>query len=153
MEYPAEQQFLIRECSINVKLEPSIIHIINDEELGKLLNDGVEATTDALVSLIKEAYSRLFGKALDISNASLAVEIWGHVYFEYLAKVTEEKTDWKLIKQLADKITSNCEVIDCGESQADSNRFFWDMMAPFKKTIVSLLPKQIDATKLDRNET
>jgi len=146
-----EQQFLTRGWSIKVNLEQHVVHIVNDKELWGLLNEQTEAATDEFIGRLKPEYERLFGQELDISDASLAVEIWGHVYCEYFARILEGMIDLDLVKQLTDKITSYCEVIDCGESSADSNRFFWNMIAPFKKQIAALLPKQIDESKFKRN--
>lgn len=146
-----EQQFLVRGWSIQVNMERHAVHIVNDKELWGLLNEQTEAATDDFISLLKQEYQRLFGQELDISDASLAVEIWGHVYCEYFAHVLDNIVDLNLIKQLTDKIAANCEIIDCGESSADNNRFFWNMIAPFKKQIAALLPKQIDESKFRRD--
>ena len=112
MEHVTAQQLLVRNCSITVKLQRHVIHISNDHELGKLLSGKTEAATDELVAQVKHAYQRFFGEVLNISDASLAVEIWGHVYFEYLVKVTEQKLDWRFLTQLGDKGTAKCEKIE-----------------------------------------
>lgn len=138
-----EQHFLINGNSIKVTLEEGAIHIFNDEELWKLLNEGMQTTTESLIVSVKKAYERLYKKELDISSASLAVEIWGHVYFEYFAIIFEKLVHMNLIKQMTNKISSYCEIIDCGESEKDSNRFFWDILAPFRNQIAALLPEKI----------
>jgi hypothetical protein len=146
-----EQQFLVRGRSIKVTLREHSIHIVNDEELWRLLNGQAEAATDDLIEVVKREYERLFHMPLDISDASLAVEIWGHIYCDYFARILEETVDLNLVKQLTDKIASTCKVIDCGESSADNNRFFWNMVAPFKKQIAALLPRQMDESKLRKD--
>jgi hypothetical protein len=147
-----EQHFLVRGNSIKVQLEQGALHITNDKELWGLLNEQTEAATDDFIDLLKKEYQRLFHVPLDISDASLAVEIWGHVYFEYFALIFEKMVNMNLIKQVANKITAYCEVIDCGESAKDNNRFFWNMIAPFKKQIAAMLPKQINEKNFKRED-
>jgi hypothetical protein len=101
---------------------------------------------------VKKEYERLYKKELNISDASLAVEIWGHVYFEYFAIVFEKLVNMNLIKQMASKISSYCEIIDCGESEKDNNRFFWDILAPFKNQIAVLLPEKIAEKHIKNKE-
>lgn len=147
-----EQHFLVRGNSIKVQLEKGAVHITNDKELWGLLNEQTEAGTDDLINLLKAAYKDLFGQSLDISDASLAVEIWGHVYFEYFALIFEQLVSLGVVKQMADKITTYCEIIDCGETGKDGNRFFWDMAAPFKKQIARMLPRQINEKNFKRED-
>ncbi|KAA5534937.1 hypothetical protein F0919_10080 [Taibaiella lutea] len=147
-----EQHFLVRGNSIKVELEQGVIHISNDKELWGLLNEQTEASTDDFVDLLKKEYQRLFHVPLDISDASLAVEIWGHVYFEYFALIFEKMLNMNLIKKVTHKITDYCEMIDCGESEKDSNRFFWNMLAPFKKQIAAMLPGHINEKNFKRED-
>jgi hypothetical protein len=146
-----EQHFLIKGHSIKVTFEKGIAHIYNNEELWNLLNEATEAATEELVNSIKQSYKELYGTEFNISNESLCVEIWGHVYFEYFAIVFEKLVSLNLIKQITHKISSYCEVIDSGESNTDNNRFFWDMLAPFKNQIASLLPQEINTSKFKRD--
>lgn len=147
-----EQHFLVRGNSIKVQLEQGALHIANDKELWGLLNEETEAATDDFILLVKAEYKRLFNQTLNISDASLAVEIWGHVYFEYFALIFEKMVNMNLIKQMTHKITDYCEIIDCGESGKDSNRFFWDMVAPFKKQVAAMLPQKINEKNFKRED-
>jgi hypothetical protein len=127
--------------SITVLFQPHSVHITHDEALVQLLENDREQATDKLVAAIRERFRLLYTCDLDINDASLAVEIWGHVYCAQLASVVQNLVQLKLLDKVADKVIGYCAVIDCGEKGYDSNRFFWDMLAPFKNMIGGWLPK------------
>lgn len=126
--------------TITVLFQSHSVHITNDEALVRLLESDREQVTDELVRAIKEQFKLLYTYELDISDASLAVEIWGHVYCAELATVVQNLVQLKLLEKVADKVIGYCAMIDCGETGYDGNRFFWDMLAPFKTRIEGWLP-------------
>lgn len=127
----------------NVKLTMTQhkIKLVNDAELAALLSQQMEASTDALVSAMKAAFKQQNAKEFDVSDNSIAVEIWGHVYAESFAETVKNLSPFGFIDSIADKVIFHCEVIDIGEADRDNNRFIWDRLASFKSKIAGLLPK------------
>ena len=134
---------MICNFAVEVEFENGIVHIKNDENLKGLLSLNLKRNTEELVFLIKERYQSIFTTALNISSASLIVEIWGHVYSEILFQFLKTKINIESVQRLTRKGIANCTVIDCGESKLDRNRGLWNILAPFKNIIITLLPKNI----------
>jgi hypothetical protein len=128
--------------NISVRLEEYMIDIINDDQVFALVTEMPEATTDELVLAIKKEYHAQFDKDFSVSDKSMAVEIWGHVFAEEFADAVERITSVKLVDEVAEKIVRHCEVINIGEKGHDNNRFVWDDLAPFKSAIADLLLKR-----------
>lgn len=118
------------------------IKLTNNEDLESLVATNPETSTDALVTAIKSEYRQAIGKDIDISNSSMAVEIWGHIYAENFLTVIKSLPMFGLVDGLAEKLREHCEVIDMGESGHDSNRFVWDGLSSFKSTIANFLQKK-----------
>ncbi|ANH83385.1 hypothetical protein A8C56_22505 [Niabella ginsenosidivorans] len=125
---------------VEVRLEPHAVHITNDAALQRLLNRQAEPATEKLVQEIISAYQQHYRQPFAINPDSLAVEIWGHVYVEQFAEYMERLIQSKLIEKILSPVKGICSVIDCGESGHDQNRWFWDLLAPFKSTIAGWLP-------------
>ena len=139
------------DCHIEVFFEEHSIHIVNNQELWQLIGTAPEATTTALVKFIFVEFARLYNREFDVHPDSLIVEIWGHVYFEYMALILGNLVKLKLITLVMDKLIAYCEVIDCGERGYDNNRSLWDMLAPFTSLIAEWLPENIDDKNLKRD--
>jgi uncharacterized protein (UPF0210 family) len=129
----------VRNKNISVEFLENAVAIINDKELFTLVTEMPEAATNELVSAIKKEFHTQFNKDFDISDASIAVEIWGHVFTEKFANAVRTITTIKLVDDLAEKISLHCEVINIGEKHHDNNRFVWDWLAVFKPAIASIL--------------
>jgi hypothetical protein len=127
--------------NIQITLTQHKVKLTNDAQLAALLADNTEASTDALVKAIKQEFRNVHNKEIDISDASMAVEIWGHVYTENFAAAVKSLSSLGFLDSIADKIIDKCEVIDMGESGRDNNRFVWDTLSKFKSKIAGLLPK------------
>jgi hypothetical protein len=147
-----KQIFALNDCHIEVFFEEHSVHITNNQELWKLIGTSPEATTRALVGMIFIEFERLNGCEFEVHPDSLIVEIWGHVYFEYMVLILNNLVQLKLITQVIDKLISYCEVIDCGEKGYDTNRSLWDMMAPFTALIAGWLPEHIHDKNLKKDE-
>jgi hypothetical protein len=130
--------------NISVWLKESMVDIINDEQLSGLVTKMPEAATDELVSAIKKEYHDLFNKDFDVTDASMAVEIWGHVFAERFADAVKDIAPVKLVSSLAEKISAHCEVINIGKNDHDSNRIIWDWLAAFKPAIAAILLRSDD---------
>ena len=130
--------------NISVRLKRNMVDIINDEQLLDLVTKMPEAATGELVSAIKKEYHNKFNKDFEVADASMAVEIWGHIYAEKFADALKDIAPVKLISSLAQKITAHCEVINIGKKDHDNNRFIWDWLSVFKPAIAAILLKGDD---------
>ena len=133
------QIFVISDKTVSVNVQYNRISIKSDEQLFELITAMPESATDELVSTIKKEFRAQFNKEFEVSDASIAVEIWGHVYAEKFAAAVKVISPVKLIDGLAERISVSCEVINIGTSDNDGNRFIWDWLAAFKSTIAGLL--------------
>jgi hypothetical protein len=127
----------VRGKSLHIYIRQHIIRITNDDELIALLAHDTEAATGELITAIKVRYQEEFGKELKVSDKSMAVEIWAHVYVEKFAKAI---ASLRITRKLADAIIRRCEIIDIGEWGHDQNRFVWNALSVFKPVIAALLP-------------
>lgn len=98
-----------------------------------------EAVTDELVLALKKEYHVRFNKDFGVTDASMAVEIWGHVFAEKFADTVKAIAPVKLVDELAEKISLHCEVINIGEKKHDRNRIVWDWLAAFKPALGAML--------------
>lgn len=133
--------FTIRGRNINLQFEQHVVRITANDELTGLLSFQTEAVTDELVTDIKTAYRKLFNLDFDVSDASFAVEIWGHVYADQFADTVKFLSPVQWIDNIAEKVSYRCEVIDIGEPGYDDNRFVWDRLASLKSLIARFLPQ------------
>jgi hypothetical protein len=129
----------VRNKNISTQLQVNRINILSDEQLMALVTEMPRAATDELVSAIKKEYQVRFNEDFDVSDASMAVEIWGHVFAGKFADKIKKIAPVKLVKSLAEKIRSHSEVINIGRKGHDRNRFVWDWLAPFKPAIAAIL--------------
>lgn len=120
-----------------------MIQIKHPKSLKKFLSADIELRSEQLVNYIKQDYFNFFGKELDINNDSIIIEIWGHVFASYIAKAVKNLVSLKLIEKAADFVLKKSDIIDCGESDVDLNRNFWDLLSNFKRPIITFLPKHI----------
>jgi hypothetical protein len=142
--------FVLNGCPIEVFFQEHSVHITNNQELWKLVGANPKAATEALVGLIFTEFSELYDREFEIHPDSLIVEVWGHVYFEYMALILDNLVKLNLLTKVLDKLISYCEVIDCGEKGYDNNRSLWDMLAPFTSLIAGWLPENINDKNLKR---
>ncbi len=126
---------------ISLRLLQQVIRIIADEELAQVLATDTEAATTELVTAIKTAYRMRYNHDFQVSDASFAVEIWGHVYADKFADIIKQLSPFGWIDKIADKVIYHCAIIDIGEEGHDDNRFVWDRLAPFANTIARMLPQ------------
>lgn len=98
-----------------------------------------------LSAYILAEYKKRRGSGLDISQDSLAIEILAHVYSDSFAEAVSAAGSHlppalgSAVHKLMDQIISHTEIIDCGESEVDNNRWVWDGLTPFKKIIYGIL--------------
>lgn len=140
---PTEKIYELSGHKLLVSYEPKLIRVKKPKALQKFLSIDIANRSEVLANYIKQDYFLYINKELDISTDSLIVEIWGHVYASYFARAMKNLIKLKLIENLADFIITRSDTIDCGESEIDSNRKFWDVLAKFKSIILTFLPKKI----------
>ena len=134
-----EKEYDLNGCKVVVQFEPKIIRILGSKQLLVFLRNDLNTNTLKLVKLIKADYLTLIGKPLKITNASLMVEIWGHLYASKFAVAVNELINLSIIQNITENINKRSKTIDCGEANVDSNRRFWDVAAKFKTMIVKFL--------------
>jgi hypothetical protein len=134
-----EKVYQIRNYEIRVSFAEKIVQITSDRALSKLLAESLESGTAELVELIKKDYFEINRNQLAISNDSMIIEIWGHVYFEHFINSIKRLFRLKLIDNLDDFVMERCSIIDSGETKIDKNRRFWDMIAPLKGIVAKML--------------
>jgi hypothetical protein len=137
-----DKQLAIRGKNIQLAITQHKIKLVNDLQLEALLAFDTESATEELVEAIRKAFQEQNNRDIHISDASMAVEIWGHVYTDNFANAIKSISLFDLFDSIAEKIIKHCEVIDIGEAGHDNNRFIWDRLASFKNMIVTLLPKK-----------
>jgi len=127
----------VRGRRLHICIQEHVTRITNDDELNALLaHDTANATTE-LVRAIKARYCKELGSNFKVSDASMAVEIWAHVYVEKFAKLI---ISLKFTRKLSAIIIRKCEIIDIGEWGHDQNRFVWNALSILKSIIAALLP-------------
>lgn len=130
--------------NILVQFKQHAIKIYNNDELSKLLSNDVETVTNDLANRIKIEYYKLFNIEFNVSNDSIAVEIWAHVYAEKFAEALKDFSSIKLVDAFAEKIIQHADEIDIGEKGHDDNRFVWDGLQAFRHAIAKILFKNAD---------
>lgn len=131
----------ILDKNIKVLFEEHIVRITLDDELTGLLKQNTQNITAELVTKAKTNYYQIFNKDFDVSDESMIVEIWAHVYVEKFAEILKSLSLFHIIDSITNKIIERCEVIDIGEHGYDDNRFVWNSLSHFKSAIALLLPK------------
>ena len=134
-----KKDIIIRDKTITVLFHRDRIGIISNDELFELIKKMPEAATEEFISAVKKEYYDHYNKDFNISDDSITVEIWGHIFADQFADAIKSLTNIKLIDNLAEKINAHCEVINIGERGHDNNRFLWDGLAAFKPAIKALL--------------
>ncbi len=127
-----EKYYLLQDCSVRVVFKVGLIGITNDNALKRLMHVDLNGVTDELIRLIKADYALFQGTPLAISDDSLVVEIWGHVYAEYLLLKYRKVMRAILIFGIYARLRKSCEVIDCGEREKDPNRRLWDRLTRYR---------------------
>jgi len=143
-----DKVYELRNCDIKVGLDEGLIRIYSDKALWRHLDGEVALRTLELVKVIKTDYQKEFDKSLKISDNSLMVEIWAHVYSDYFGLLIKRNLKIKWIQNLIQKGIERAEIIDCGEKKFDTNRWVWDFLAHFKPVISLFLPKKISNKNL-----
>jgi hypothetical protein len=132
----------IHNKNIRVIFREHSVHVIAGAELMALLSHNTAAVTLELVEAIQLKYQSVFNADFKVSQRSMAVEIWGHVYADKLMIALQSISVFGFLKRLIEKIKKRLEKIDIGERGHDYNRFFWDGLSFLQPAIAKLFPKE-----------
>lgn len=134
-----EKQYDLEGHKITVLFKSKLVQIAGTEQLLLFLRTNLAAHTLSLVQHIKTDYQSIIGTSLNISDESLMVEIWGHLYASKFANILQELIKLKAIENFAEMVIQRSDTIDCGEADVDSNRKFWDVLSTFNSLIIKFL--------------
>jgi len=111
---------------VGVIYEDRVVRIANDASLAALFKEKGRRGALALSGHILCRYASLSGRELQITDRSLAAEIYDHYKLQVWTLRFEKlmgrcrPTRWMM---------RHMEVIDCGEKEVDNNRFLWDLFS------------------------
>ncbi|HVZ96054.1 MAG TPA: hypothetical protein VG847_04210 [Chitinophagaceae bacterium] len=130
----------VRDTRLELEMEEFALHLTINHNLRALLARDTEAATDEVVAAMKAAYHQAYSKNFTVSDASMAVEIWAHIYVEKFAIAIRSLNLFDWADKLANIAIGHAEVIDIGEEGHDNNRFIWNGLSVFRKAIAAFLP-------------
>lgn len=117
---------------ITINYFDKLVQITCDEALKNYLEEPGNGAVELSAHILKEHKKRQKSE-LKISKDSLAIEILAHTYADIFSETVSSaelhlpaalsKAVLKLMKQ----VHAHTEIIDCGESDVDNNRWIWDL--------------------------
>ena len=129
---------------ISIHYQPQLVQIVCDQNLKDYLREKGNGSLQLADYILKE-YQNCQHTPLKISRDSLAIEILAHTYVDSFSQAVSDAEPLlplslrQALKQLIHSIRSHTEIIDCGETEVDSNRWIWDKLAPYKSIIYGAL--------------
>ncbi|HOZ85498.1 MAG TPA: hypothetical protein PK191_08405 [Niabella sp.] len=131
-----DQSFRINDIIISVRFRKSVIHLVANHQLHKLVSIGWHPV-DLFSARILKSYEENFGKPLRITPASLTIEILAHHYTYQICLFMRRIFPFGLFRLISFRACN----IDCGEWKHDHNRWIWDGLSIFKKLIFLFVKK------------
>ena len=117
----------VDEVTIAYFLSEKVVHIVNDDELKSIITHPTTALK--LARKLKASYCTKFGRELSVSDVSMAIEIYGHLYPEKIANTLKAMPSPDFVEHALDDLLEKTDVIDSGEESVDRNRKVWDAIA------------------------
>ncbi len=117
-----------------------LVQITCDDDLKNYLEEPGNGALKLSIYILEE-YNKRQQSELKISKDSLAIEILAHTYADTFSEAVSSigsrlpSTLSKAALNLMEHVHAHTEIIDCGESDVDNNRWIWDSLAVFKKII------------------
>lgn len=124
-----EKRYDLYGFPVTVAFGAGLVRIHNDRFLKQAVDSDPVQSVAKLVQWVKADHAAYTGQDLAIGDDSVAVEIWGHLYFEYFLLKYRRLLRIILFFGLYGRLCRSCVVIDCGERGKDPNRRFWDYLA------------------------
>ena len=113
--------------SVEYFFSEKVVHIVNDEKLKSIITH--PKTALKLARKLKAGYQKKYGKELSVSDVSLAIEIYGHLYPEKIASTLKAMPLPDFVNHALDDLLKKTDIIDSGEDSIDRNRIVWDAIA------------------------
>ena len=113
--------------AITYYLSDKAVHIDNNEELKSIIKN--PKTAIELARILKDRYYRRYGSELSVTELSMAIEIYGHIYPEKIAGAVKAIPIPDFIEDKLDHLMEKTDIIDLGEEGIDQNRKIWDAIA------------------------
>lgn len=137
--------------SVKIELQPGLVKVYSNLQLWEYLTGKNHSKIVSLLVEIKKEYFERYGKALNISNSSLMVEILAHVYCHGLGLKIFPYVKLDFIRKFLKKLIDRAQIVDCGERTRDSNRWVWNFLAHFNKVILAFFPFDLNVSNLSQN--
>ena len=121
-----------------------LVQITCDDALKNYLEAPGNGALQLSAHILAE-YKKSRESELNISQDSLAIEILAHVYSDSFAEAVSAAGSrlpavlGRAVHKLMKQVMLHTEIIDCGESAVDNNRWIWDGLMPFKNIIYGIL--------------
>ena len=112
---------------IEYSLSEKAVHINNNDNLKSVIMS--PNTAMQLARKLKENYYQKYGDDLSVSELSMAIEIYGHLYPEKIASTLKAMPLPDSIEHALDDVLKQTDMIDSGEESIDRNRKIWDAIA------------------------
>lgn len=138
-----DKRYTIKGLEIAVSFRDGLVGIDNNKALWILIDRHGADEVRTLIDLVYAEHLLLYGRALAIVPRSFLLEIWGHVYAEYLLLRYHRFFRFILPSRWYDSLIESCDILDCGEKGRDPNRWFWDIMSWFNPIHRMLFPRKI----------
>ena len=113
--------------TIEYSLSEKAVHINNNDKLKSVITN--PQTAIKLAKKLKENYYMKYGNDLSVSELSMAIEIYGHVYPEKIVTTLKGMPLPGAIEHAIDEVLKKTDIIDSGEASIDGNRKVWDAIA------------------------
>lgn len=130
--------------NITIKYSPKLVQITCNDSLKTYLKEKGNGAVK-LSAFILEKFEESQGVPLHISLDSLAIEILAHTYVDSFSAAISG-LDRRLpsslrqpLEQLMNQVRYHTGIIDCGESDIDSNRWIWDKLSTYKTFIYKIM--------------
>ncbi|MGY3052136.1 hypothetical protein ACVWYG_000323 [Pedobacter sp. UYEF25] len=138
-----DQLFITSFKVLKIGLEPGLIKLYSNSALWTYLKGKDPDRLLFLIDEIKRRYEEKYQKPLHIGDSSLLVEILIHVYCHNVGLCILPFVKINFFRTVLEKLIERASIVDCGEFKSDTNRWFWDLLGPFKTIVVGAFPNEL----------
>lgn len=115
---------------VKVNLKEYSVHLVCNYELMEAMKASF-GNVEKLCQQLLDLHEQHFRAPLKVPVNSLIMEVLGHAYAYKILLRLRKVANLKIFR----KLSLNACHIDCGDSDHDSNRWFWDMMGLLKPVL------------------